>query len=378
MMRTMMRKKFGVAKLLLAVVLTCGPLAQLVRADGNAGSVRAGRLRPVLSTANAPIGTIESWGAVTINGQQVGRRSLLWNGDVVQAPAGLGALVALAEVGQVSVRPGAVVRLSTSATSAAGTGRTGAANGSKISGPTLLASLVSGEFAAKLKPNADARIEVNGQSFVVSRGASFRATQRPDGVSVEAETGAVLPVGRWSVAVPQNVVRDAIALQAAGQGAPRRYLIRPYNLGATTDVRARSTRSLQVRVTDENDRPVPDAPVLFLLGGGGGGAAGNVGAVTLRATTNANGIATVQYTPTETVGSRIPLRVQVEGTDSVWQGTLNVIAAKAGFWAPQNAIPIFTVVGVGLGVGIYKIATKEEPARIPPITQIPGGTVIVP
>jgi hypothetical protein len=210
---------------------------------------------------------------------------------------------------------------------------------------------------------------------------------RPDGLTIETATGSVLSVGRWGVGAPQNVVRDAIALRAAGaagqvagQTAARRYLIRPHNLGLNTDVRARSTRSLQVRVTDENDRPVPDAPVLFLLGGGGGaGGAGQAGATTLRATTNSNGVASVEYTAPDAPGDRIQIRAQVEGTDAVWQGSLRVLAARPSFWAPQNSVPIFGIVAAGVAAGVIGIINNNDPApTIPPITQRPGGTVIVP
>lgn len=358
-----MQNRFTLAKSFLAVALACGPTTHFAFANGD-GGISMPSMRPRTVTASTPIGTVESWGAVTINGQQVGRQSLIWSGDLLQAPAATGVQAALNGVGQVSVRPGAVVRLATNAAS---------------QGPrTLTASLISGELAVRLQPGVNARLEVNGEAFVASRGANFRAILRSDGLSVEADAGEVLPVGSWATAVPKNFVRDAAAMvaeQAAGQqAAARRYLIKPYNLGSTTDVRARSTRSVQVRVTDENDRPVPDAPVLFFFGNGGPGGA----ATPLRVTTNSNGIASADYTAPNAPGDRIQIRAQVEGTDAVWQGALQIVAAKAGFWAPQNAIPIFTVVGVGLGVGIYKIATKEAPPTTPPITQRPGGTVIVP
>src|SRR3989442_943422 len=41
---------------------------------------------------------------------------------------------------------------------------------------------------------------------------------------------------------------------------------RPVASGAALSVRARSTRQIQVQVTDKNDKPLPDLPVLFSLG----------------------------------------------------------------------------------------------------------------
>lgn len=120
------------------------------------------------------------------------------------------------------------------------------------------------------------------------------------------------------------------ASSQAQQTAPQKYIIKPLNLGTNTEIRARSTRNLQVRVTDENDRPVPDAPVLFLLssGGAGGGSTGSfAGQTSLRAMTNSEGIAQVDYTAGEVAGSKTNFKVQVEGTEAVWEGVLFIISA---------------------------------------------------
>jgi peroxiredoxin len=86
------------------------------------------------------------------------------------------------------------------------------------------------------------------------------------------------------------------------QSGPRRYLIKPLNIGATTDVHARSSRSLQVRVTDENDRPVPDLPLLFTLEavGGPGNSGTLAGRLVPRGSPNAPGTTTAQATGAQT------------------------------------------------------------------------------
>ena len=124
------------------------------------------------------------------------------------------------------------------------------------------------------------------------------------------------------------------------QVGPRKYLIKPFNLGISTDVRARSTRNLQVRVTDENDRPIPDAQVLFLLSSGGtdSSSVGSfAGQTSLRAMTNAEGVAQVDYTAGETVGSKARIKAQVEGSDAVWEATLLIISALTGDSSPQSS-----------------------------------------
>ena len=128
----------------------------------------------------------------------------------------------------------------------------------------------------------------------------------------------------------------------AQQVGPRKYLIKPFNLGISTDVRARSTRNLQVRVTDENDRPIPDAQVLFLLSSGGtdSSSVGSfAGQTSLRAMTNAEGVAQVDYTAGETVGSKARIKAQVEGSDAVWEATLLIISALTGDSSPQSPPP---------------------------------------
>lgn len=178
------------------------------------------------------------------------------------------------------------------------------------------------------------------------------------------------------------------------QSAPRKYMIKPLNLGTNTEIRARSTRNLQVQVTDENDRPMPDVPLLFLLSGIGSGssvagtfagqtvgsvtgavagqAAGSVtgavagqtvssagalagqtggsaaqalaGQTSLRAVTNPYGIANANFTATDAVGSSMRLQIRVEGADAVWQGDLSVARAEAIFEPSQNAAPLDSAV----------------------------------
>ena len=142
------------------------------------------------------------------------------------------------------------------------------------------------------------------------------------------------------VAMPAiaNTTTASASLIAGQQVSPRKYLIKPLNLGVNTEIRARSTRNLQVRVTDENDRPVTDTPVLFLLSSGDAGSptVGSLsGQTSVRVLTNAQGLAHVEYTAGEMVGGKAQIKAQVEGTDAVWEGTLEIISAFAGGLASQ-------------------------------------------
>jgi uncharacterized protein YkwD len=139
------------------------------------------------------------------------------------------------------------------------------------------------------------------------------------------------------------------------QAAPRKYIIKPLNLGTNTEIRARSTRNLQVQVTDENDRPMSDVPLLFLLAGSGSGS-GNIGTLagltsssaaqslagqtSLRAMTNPYGIVNVNFTATDAVGRSLRLQIRVEGSDVMWEGDLSVVRAEMVAEPAQNATPV--------------------------------------
>jgi peroxiredoxin len=131
------------------------------------------------------------------------------------------------------------------------------------------------------------------------------------------------------------------AAEAARQSPPpqRRYLIKPLHVGASIEVRARSVRSLQVRVTDENDRPVSDLPVLFTLaeGGGQGGAGTIAGGLQRRATTDAQGVATAEFQAGALAGASAVVKAQVEGTSYFWQGVIKVVAPEVNGQPPKDS-----------------------------------------
>jgi hypothetical protein len=344
----MQKNKFTILLLIWAVALT--PLTVFARTTTSNTNTRI---------KAAPIGSVESLESIQINGSSIGQQSLLWNGDLVRSAAGASTQVLLSSIGKVTLRGGAAVKLTTNAAT-----------------QTLQAQLLNGELQVALNPESSATLEIAGTTFVTTKGAQFRAGLRDGQAMAQASAGRVVTLGNFGL-----LSAEAVAALAQQQTAPRKYLIKPLNLGTNTEIRARSTRNLQVQVTDENDRPVPDAPVLFLLGGGGSGS-GNIGTFagqsSLRVTTNSQGIANVNFTAGDSVGSSTRLEVRVEGSDAVWQGTLTVIRAAAGFWSPQNAVPIFSVIGAAVGVGIYKATTRPD---IPPEQRIDprqGTTVIFP
>ncbi len=351
----MQKNKFTNVLLILALLLA--PITLLARVELEATPPHAER-----ATA-APIGSVESLESIQINGVPGGQQSLIWNGDLVRAAAGASAQVMLSSIGKVTLRGGSIVKLMTNAET-----------------QTLRADILNGELNVTLKPESSATLQLAGATFVTTRGAQFRAGVRDGQAVVIATTGKAIALGNFGL-----LSATEAALVAQQQTAPRKYLIKPLNLGTNTEIRARSTRNLQVRVTDENDRPVPDAPVLFLLGGGGsGGGAGGGGAgslagqASMRAVTNSQGVAQVNFTASDTVGSSTRIEARVENSEAVWQGTLSIVRAAAGFWSPQNAVPIFSVIGAAVGVGIWQLTTRDPVRQTQTVEPRSGGSVILP
>ncbi len=356
----MRKNKFTNVLLILAVLLgSLAPTTLLAHTEpGRAGAMLATPAR----VAATPIGSVESLEPIQINGAPSGQQSLIWNGDLVRSAAGASAQVLLSSIGKVTLRGSSAVKLTTNTET-----------------QMLRADILHGELNVTLKPDSSALLEIAGATFVTTKGAQFRAGVREGQPVVIATMGRAVSLGNFGLLSAAEA--EAVAQQ---QTAPRKYIIKPLNLGTNTEIRARSTRNLQIRVTDENDRPVPDAPILFLLGGGGsggsvGGGAGTLaGQASVRVTTNSQGVAQVNFTASDTVGSSTRIEARVEGSDAVWQGTLSVVRAAAGFWSPQNSVPIFSVIGAAVGVGIWQVTTRGPVRTTETVQPRTGGSVIVP
>jgi hypothetical protein len=349
-------RKYKFTNILLILSLLLAPVTLLARSES--GAIPRASAPPTA----APIGLVESLEAIQINGAPSGQQSVVWNGDLVRAAAGASAQVMLSSIGKVTLRGGSVVKLTTNAET-----------------NTLRADILNGELNVTLKPESSATLQIAGAIFLTTKGAQVRAGVRDGQAVVSATSGKAIALGNFGLLS----AAEAAAVQQQ-QAGPRKYIIKPLNLGTNTEIRARSTRNLQIQVTDENDRPVPDAPVLFLLGGGGSGGAGGGGAGTLagqasvRGVTNSQGIAQVNFTASNTVGSSTRIEVRVENSEAVWQGTINIIRAAAGFWSPQNAVPIFSVIGAAVGGGIYAVTTRDPVRQTETVQPRTGGSVILP
>ena len=191
--------------------------------------------------------------------------------------------------------------------------------------------------------------------------------------AIAAVLGSALAFGQFSAFAQTG--------NTSAQGI-HRYTVRPVGMGSNISVRARSTRQIQVQVTDENDRPVPDIPILFAIAGatgnlgsfapagagvsggaaGGsasagagsasGGAGGSVASSTggFSVTTDASGVARVQFVAGDTPGNGT-LTARVEGTDFSWTAELKVKKAH-GFWTTRNTLLVLGGIAAGTAVGI--------------------------
>jgi hypothetical protein len=291
----------------------------------------AGLLRLPVSASGVewagPIGAVESFGMFSINGQARSGNEPIWGGELLQAINGP-VLVSVSGVGQVALR-GASLRLA----------RRIESDGS----PLLVILLLGGSISVKLDGRARAYVQACESAMMASRGASFAINLKGCSAEVEALSGEV---------------------ERLEQVAQRRYVLRPIGFDRKLSVRARSTRQIQIRVTDERDRPVPDLPIIFAISRGVGTfTSGTTTGISVTATTNPQGIATVTFTagPNADAAS---FSATVEGTRYSYVGEIEVTAA-AGFWTFRNSL---LVIGAAAGAATaIVVATRGGREPIKPV-----------
>ncbi|HJZ67616.1 MAG TPA: hypothetical protein VKF81_05820 [Blastocatellia bacterium] len=127
---------------------------------------------------------------------------------------------------------------------------------------------------------------------------------------------------------------------------------RPVASGAALSVRARSTRQIQVQVTDKNDKPLPDLPVLFSLGDPCIGSLG-LGALagpTFRQKTDKRGIAAVPLLAgaARCSGSII---AKVEGTNAS-VSIQTTVKPSGRFFSTRNMLIGAALAGAGVAIGL--------------------------
>jgi hypothetical protein len=168
------------------------------------------------------------------------------------------------------------------------------------------------------------------------------------------------------------VLDAALRKQVTQAGtATRRYKIRPVGFDYSLTVATRSTRQIQVQVTDENDRPVPDAPLIWGLKSASGKTVGALqNAQTFQSITNAQGIGTAPFDAGQVPGSDM-FTVTIAGTTTTFSGAINVVRPIGGFWNVPTATPVVaTVVATVVVAGVVAKKNADQPQPVPPVVPI--------
>ncbi len=288
------------------------------------------------------IGAAESLHGMIVNGRLTTGREMLWGGEVLEAPKGSGARVAFPALGQVVLNSGAKARVTTENVGLVTVGQTPQR--------VLATQLLSGDVQVRFDPQASGYVRAGDSVMVGTRGASFRVEMRAGNGAVDVTHGSVMVIGNWPLLAPP-VMRD----EASGKTRleTHTYNIRPANLAAAFSVGLNSSRTIQMRVTDAQNKPVADVPVKFTLNGAGALGTTRFGLNSVEVKTNANGIASIPYHATAKVGSA-NVTAEVPGTNATTTTTANVTTQKS-FW--QGEWPaIMTFAGaVGTGLTVYAL-----------------------
>jgi hypothetical protein len=336
----MVKIRYSAIGMSLIAVLMISSLPRNVRAAGGADG--EARIRLHATALAGPIGSVNAFGSVNINGKQVTGEEVLWGGELIEATHGAATSVSFDSIGSVTLTEGAAARFSATRSASDEAGRL-----------VLIASLLRGNVAIELHPEAGAYVEAGGARFTAMRGASFRIEMQDGQAVLNTISGTVNTEPRQSR--PNYKIR------------PVDELGRPVDLGRTLSVRARSTRNFQIQVTDENDKPIPDLPILFSLGSpclgslGVGAAAGT----SFRKKTDNKGIAAVPFIvgAAKCLGS---LSAKVEGTNTEF--TQQVGVQRHGFWNTQNSLLVAGIVGGGVLAAVLIINSGgNNNQRIQPV-----------
>ncbi|HMG34541.1 MAG TPA: hypothetical protein VKM94_11435 [Blastocatellia bacterium] len=338
-----MRLKQSTSVLLLVVFFALTSSATVKADDRNRNDSPVFTL--YATDGRSPIGIAStnsiSSSAIVLDGRPSSGDQLIWGGELIQAPINVGARVMLPSIGIVSVSPGAVLRMS--------------ANGDATNKDSLSVSLLAGNVTLRLGPTARAEVQASTVLYVSSAGASFRVATTNGEPLLNTFNGEVRAVRQTPPAdVNIKVVDD---------------LGRPVAAGSQLSIRARSTRQVQVQVTDKNDKPLPDLPVLFSLGSpclGSFGLAGAAAVTTLQKKTDKKGLAAVVLTAgaARCAGS---ILAKVEGTNASVEIKADVYE-KQGFWTTRNTLLVSAAAaGAGVGIGLAISNSGGEPIRqVPP------------
>jgi hypothetical protein len=326
------------------------------------GGSGGGKAASEVKASMAPAGVIESLGAIKIDGRVAQSGTILWGNELLQAPAVEGAQITLDEIGLISLRGGATIKLVSALRAERGA-------------PTLFAYLMAGAMTVKLNDGAIARICAGDSIFVFSPGSSARMLVSEGHGRILSFNGSVKEDSDWRLfRAVHGALIQTITNQSGPQMTPGEYRIEPYNftfgLGGYADVEARSARYLQFRVTDKDDRPAPDLLLLILLKSNGDPSdvgTINYGATMMRVMTDHNGVATARFEAGLTIGAIAPIEVIIAKNNQALKGNIRIVKPK-GFWTLKKAGPVMGAVAAGAVAAIASAQRGRETQSRPPVT----------
>ncbi|HKE59946.1 MAG TPA: hypothetical protein VKB46_24715 [Pyrinomonadaceae bacterium] len=331
-----------------AIVVLTSSLAPCRVNASNSGTDHQTPIRLYVNDRFGPIGTIRNslaGGAVAVDGRLAQDNTQIWGGELIKVIGNSRVAIAVDSIGKISLSPGSSARFATAHASA-----------DESSYNILVAYLVAGSAIVKLNPEAGAYIEAGRSSFSASRGASF---------NIKMEEGrGLLTDSTGSVYIQDQPAPQDVNIRVVDE------LGRPVASGSQFSVRARSTRQIQVQVTDKNDKPLPDLPVLFSLGDPclGSLGVGALAAASLVQKTDNRGIAAV---PLAAGAARCTASItaKIEGTNASVSIQVS-IQANVGFWTTQNTVLVAAgaaAAGVVTGVVVSNSGSSNNPITpVPP------------
>ncbi|PYT04284.1 MAG: hypothetical protein DMF60_15800 [Acidobacteria bacterium] len=344
-----MKHRYAATVFCLIAALTVG-LASVPACASDGTDRQESTIRLFASARFGPIGAIKmnslTSGAVAIDGRLAQGEGLLWGGELINVLTDHTVCIALDSIGQVTLSRGAIVRLADARASSADAGY-----------EVLVASIVRGSVDLKLNAAAGAYVEAPGSAFIASRGASFR---------VRVEDGrALLSTLVGTVRIQDQPPPQDLNIRIVDD------LGRPVSSGSQFSVRARSTRQIQVQVTDKNDKPLPDLPVLFSLGNPclGSLGLGVVAGLTMVQKTDKCGIAAVPLVA-GAAKCAASILAKVEGTNASVSIQTSV-QPGAHIFTPRNTL--LTAAAAGAGVGIYVAVSNSGGSQ--KLTPVPPPTL---
>lgn len=333
-------------------LILMGLVAGFVPVPAHAGGSGSDGERPVRLYASArfgPIGVINSHSFalhdVLIDERFAQGEASIWGGELIRVIGSGKVRAAFESLGEVTLGRGAVVRFTTAR----------AAN-NESSSEVLVIALEQGGLDVRLNSAAGAYIEAAGSVITAEPGASF-------GIDVKDARASVVKLA-GAVSIQDQPFPQDVKIRLVDD------LGRPLSAGTQLSVRARSTRQVQVQVTDKNDKPLPDLAVLFSLGDpclgslGLGVAAGG----TFRQKTDKRGIAAVPLVA-GAAKCAASILVRVEGANASVSIPTSVLQPKSFFNARNTSL-----LGVGLGtVFLTRILIVKSGSDDPSIRPVSGG-----